>query len=293
MLKASILKAPFSTSVETDDQIIVTIEFAPKFSLVDEKAGPKTAKATLSGSLWKSEVPLSGYFNGLRAGMMAVSVQPQTLYAVSVSGPTCGAKMTAWPQAQLSAVNVSGKPHLVQFGAGTNSVGLTVDAPSTSFAIGESRNVPLSVSWVNCKNPTGDQSVVMSFDGLTASSAFHMEYVPSWRSFSAGGTGWQATVTLTSSGEQRFSTQCFITGMQLAHDCSFYFYRNGQDSGARTVSHAAAFGGPANDTRSWTTATTLKPDEVWNRMQSAWHVVYIDGKGDPNSYPKIPLAPDK
>jgi hypothetical protein len=287
VIKANLTNPPFATTVAANDIVIVSVDFAPKWSL-SENAGAKSSTSVVTGPFWKSEVPLGGFFNGLKLGM-AISMQPSTLYAPMPSYVP-GQRFNAWPpNSSLEVTNATGKAQVVALGGDPNPAEVQISPQAVSLAVGETRNVPLQVTWDPRRNPTGDYRVTLSYSGSTSFGYVHLQSVGS-TSFGASGSGWFAEVTLTPAGEQRFSFQCFITGMQFNHDCTFYFYRDGQEA-ARAVGRGTSIGGKANDVRTWTTANGLTPDDVFRRSQSAWSVVEIDSSsGDPSNYPRIPLT---
>jgi hypothetical protein len=288
VLKATVASAPFSAVAADGDRVVVAIDFAPKWSL-DEVAGPKSARVDVAGFQWKSQVPLAGFFNGLKLGLAVA--RPPTFYAAD-QPYVPGNRFSAYsPTPQLSIVNATGQPQLVQLTADQLPPGVVVAPQQVQFAAGDSRSIPLSVTWDPRSNPTGDARLRLAFGASTSFATMHVEHVPFGRTFRATGSGWIAEVVVSSGGEVRYNAQCYISGMQFVHDCTFYFYCNGQTE-TNTVSHAATVGGPANDVKSWVNHTGLKPDEVFDRMQANWAVVEFDShSGNPDDYARTPLAP--
>jgi hypothetical protein len=287
VLKSTVASGPFSTAVDEGDRVVLTIEFAPKWSL-DDVAGPKSARVDVTGVQWKTKVPLTGFFDGLKLGLAVA--RPPTFYAAD-QPYVPGNRFPAYSQTpQLSVVNATGQPQLVQLTADQLPAGVLVASQQVQFAAGDSRPIPLVVTWDPRSDPTGDVRLRIAYGSSTSFAMMHVEHVPFNRSFRASGSGWSGQVTVSSNGEVRYDSQCFITGMQLVHDCTHYFYCNGQLE-TDTVSTARALGGPANDHKSWVNHTGLKPDEVFDRMQSTWAVVEFDSsQGDPNTFPRIPLV---
>ena len=93
-LLATASNAPFSVPVHDGNEIIVSLVFAPKFDLVNgPPVGDHNATLAINGGLWNATIPVSGRFEGLKIGIVAVMSNPDVAVFTDKTGAITEAEL--------------------------------------------------------------------------------------------------------------------------------------------------------------------------------------------------------
>lgn len=202
-LLATLTSAPFSVLAREGNELVVTLVFAPKLDLVNGPfVGDHQATLNLDGGIWKTSVPISGRFEGLKIGMIAVMSNPDVTV---FSG-----KLGALSGAELVLINAEKQPVVAQITAKNLPVGFAMAQVNVQVPGGQTRNVPLPVL-VSPAMQEGIQQaaeLTVSYSGKPKTVPFTFSvYAPSKQFKFAGEDGliWEFAVTIDPSGHTSYA----------------------------------------------------------------------------------------
>ena len=137
-LLATATSAPFAVLAREGNELVVTLVFAPKLDLVNGPfVGDHQASLTLDGGMWKTSVPVSGRFEGLKIGMIAVMSNPDVVVFSSKLGALLGA--------ELVLTNAEKQPVVAQITAKKLPAGFALAQVNVQVPGGQTSNVHLPV----------------------------------------------------------------------------------------------------------------------------------------------------
>ena len=169
-LLATLTSAPFSVLAREGNELVVTLVFAPKMDLVNGPfVGDHQATLTLDGGMWKTSVPVSGRFEGLKIGVIAVMADRDV---VAYSG-----KLGALSGAELVLTNAEKQPLVAQITAKTLPAGFAMAQVKVQVPGGQTRNVPLPIQ-VSPAMQEGIQQaaeLTVSYSGKTKTVPLHLQ----------------------------------------------------------------------------------------------------------------------
>ena len=201
-LLATVTRAPFSFPAREGNELVVTLVFAPKLDLVNGPfVGDHQATLTLDGGLWKASVPVSGRFEGLQIGMIAVMANPDV---VAFSG-TLG----ALPGAELVLTNAEQQPVVAQITAKNLPSGFAMAQVNVQVPGGQTRTVPLPIK-VSPAMQEGIQQaaeLTVAYSGKTKPVPFTFSVYPPMKQFrfeGEDGVKWTFWIVIHPSGSTDF-----------------------------------------------------------------------------------------
>lgn len=224
-LLATFTSAPFSILVREGNELVVTLVFAPKLDLVNGPyVGDHQATLSIDGGLWKTSVPVSGRFEGLKIGMIAVMANPDlTVYS---------GKLGALSGAELVLTNAEKQPVIAQITAKKLPAGFALAQVNVQVPGGQTRNVPLPIL-VNPAMQEGIQQaaeLTVSYSGKTKTVPFTFSvYPPSKLIHFSGEDGliWEFWITLSPSGRTTYAYRVKNPNMLLNRRFMFEAKWNG------------------------------------------------------------------
>ena len=218
-LLATLTGAPFSVLAREGNELVVTLVFAPKLDLVNGPfVGDHQATLTLDGGMWKTSVLVSGRFEGLKIGMIAVMSDRDV---VAYSG-----KLGALSGAELVLTNAEKQPVVAQITAKTLPAGFAMAQVNVQVQGGQTRNVPLPV-FLSPAIQEGIQQaaeLTVSYSGKTKTVPFTFSVYPPSKQFKfAGEDGliWEFAVTISPTGKTSYAY--YVTNPNMLLNRRFMF----------------------------------------------------------------------
>ena len=224
-LLATLTSAPFSVLAREGNELVVTLVFAPKLDLVNgPPVGDHQATLTLDGGLWKASVPVSGRFEGLKIGMIAVMANRDV---VAYSG-----KLGALSGADLVLTNAEKQPVVAQITVKTLPVGFAMAQLNVQVPGGQTLTVPLPIKISPAMQEGIQQAaeLTVAYSGKTKAVPFTLSvYPPSKQIHFAGEDGliWEFWITLSSTGRTTYAYRVKNPNMMLNRRFMFEAKWNG------------------------------------------------------------------
>lgn len=194
--------APYSILVREGNELVVTLIFAPKLDLVNGPyVGDHQATLTLDGGLWKTTIPVSGRFEGLKIGMIAVMADRDV---VAFSG-----KLGALSGADLVLTNAEKQPVVAQVTATTLPAGFAMTQVNVQVPGGQTRTVPLPIRISPTMQEGAQQAaeLTVAYSGKTKPVPFTFSVYPPMKKFSfegEDGVKWAFWIVIHPSGSTDF-----------------------------------------------------------------------------------------
>ena len=201
-LLATFTSAPFSIPVREGNELVVTLVFAPKLDLVNGPyVGDHQATLTLDGGLWKTSVPISGRFEGLKIGMIAVMSNPDV---VAYSG-----KLGALSGAELVLTNAEKQPVVAQITAKILPAGFAMAQVNVQVPGGQTSTVPLPIRISPAMQEGAQQTaeLTVAYSGKTKTVPFTFSVYPPMKQFrfeGEDGVKWAFWIVIHPSGNTDF-----------------------------------------------------------------------------------------
>ncbi len=202
-LLATLTKAPFSVLAREGNELVATLVFAPKLDLVDGPyVGDHQATLSFEGGMWRASVPVSGRFEGLKIGMIAVMSNRDV---VAYSG-----KLGALSGAELVLTNAEKQPVLAQVTAKTLPAGFAMAQVNVQVPGGQTMTVPLPIRISPAMQEGIQQAaeLTVAYSGKTKPVPFTFSvYTPLKQFKFAGEDGliWEFAMTIDPSGHTSYA----------------------------------------------------------------------------------------
>ncbi len=218
-LLATFTSAPFSVLAREGNELVVTLVFAPKLDLVNgPPVGDHQATLTLDGGMWKTAVPVSGRFEGLKIGMIAVMANRDV---VAYSG-----KLGALSGADLVLTNAEKQPVVAQITAKTLPAGFAMAQVNVQVPGGQTLTVPLPIRISPAMQEGIQQAaeLTVAYSGKTKPVPFTFSvYTPLKQFKFAGEDGliWEFWMTIDPSGHTSYAY--YVTNPNMLVNRRFMF----------------------------------------------------------------------
>ena len=202
-LLATCSSPPFSVPVWEGNQVVISLVFAPKLDLLSGPAvGDHKATLLIDGEMWKSAARVSGRFEGLKIGFIAVMATPDVVVYPDKVGNLL--------EAALTLTNPDKQPATAQISAQQLPPGFKLAALSAMVPAGQTRKVPLlfPVSSAMKEGAQQQAALTVTCAGLTKTVPFTFSVYPSSKQFhSTGSDGleWEFWMTISPSGHTAYA----------------------------------------------------------------------------------------
>ena len=202
-LLATCSSPPFSVPVREGNQVVISLVFAPKLDLVSGPAvGEHKTTLVIDGGMWKSAARVSGRFEGLKIGFIAVMATPD----VVVYSDKVGTLL----EAALTLTNPDKQPATAQISAQQLPPGFKLAALSAMVPAGQTRKVPLlfPVSSAMKEGAQQQAALTVTCAGMTKTVPLTFSVYPSSKQFhSTGSDGleWEFWMTISPSGHTAYA----------------------------------------------------------------------------------------
>jgi len=136
-------KPPFAVSARAGQDILITVEFAPKFNLFSgTPVGNHQTTLEISGNKWFASVPVSGRFQGIRIGVLPYLENSEvTIVNTEFADTRCG---YAIPQV-LTLSNAEQIAHQVTITPDNFPDQFSFNPLTVSLGPGETKKIPLTI----------------------------------------------------------------------------------------------------------------------------------------------------
>lgn len=201
-LLATFTSAPFAIPIREGNELVVTLVFAPKLDLVNgPPVGNHQATLAVDGGLWKVPVPISGRFEGLKIGIVAVLSNPDV---VVFSG-----KLGALSGAELVLTNAEKQPVVARIAAKTLPPGFALAQLDIQVPGGQTRTIPLPVTVSPTMHEGAQQSaeLTVTTSGKVKAVPFTFSVYPPFKQFRFEGEDsvkWTFWIAIEPSGKTKF-----------------------------------------------------------------------------------------
>lgn len=225
---------PWTVVAQSGQDVLVTVEFAPHFDLFSgDSAGQYRTTLDVYGDRWSAQVPVSGYFNGIKIGMVPMldSYQVDVINPFAFASPhDCAMQIpqgltlsNADQQAHTVVVEASGFPG--QFSMGP----ITVTIPGRA-----TQHVPLPII-LHCLTQISSNrfelNLKITYDGQERSTGFVLGVYPYIYRWQADGNlgSCKYTSTFTAHPDGQFNLMVSVSASSVGSrefDYAFYLLGN-------------------------------------------------------------------
>ena len=204
-LLATSTSAPFTLAAREGNELVVSLVFAPKFDLMNgPPVGDHNTTLAINGGLWKTSVPVSGRFEGLKIGLIAVMSNPDVTVFTGRTG--------ALSDVELVLINADKQPVSAQISAKQLPPGFALAQLNVQIPAGQTRKVTLPVTASNAMHEGAQQpaELTVSYSGTVKTVPFTFSvYPPEKQIHYSGKDGleWEFWMTISPTGHTYYAYQ--------------------------------------------------------------------------------------
>ena len=202
-LLATSTNAPFTVAAREGNEMVVTLVFAPKFDLANGPyVGDHNTMLAINGGMWKTSVPVSGRFEGLKIGIVAVMSNPDVDVFAGKTG--------ALSDAELVLTNTDKQPVFVQVSAKQLPPGFAMTQLVIRIPAGQTSKATLPVTASTAMHEGAQQlaELTVSYSGTAKTVPFSFSvYPPSKQIHYSGEDGleWEFWMTIDPTGHTYYA----------------------------------------------------------------------------------------
>ena len=241
---------PWTLNVKAGQDVLVTVEFAPHFDLFSgDSAGQYVTTLEVYGDQWFAQIPVAGFFNGIRIGMVPILDS----YQVDIINPfpfnstnSCAMQIpqgltlsNADPQAHTVVVEAAGFPG--QFSMAPVTV--TVPARATQHV-----SLPIVLHCLTQTTTNSNQfdlNLTIKYDGQQRVTGFALGVFPYMYRWTAEGKlgSCKYTSTFTAEPDGQFHVMVSVSASSLgSREFDYSFYLLGMPVAQLQLYPGGAFG---------------------------------------------------
>ncbi len=215
-LLATSASAPFTVATREGNELVVSLVFAPKFDLFNGlPVGGHNTTLAFDGGMWKTSVPVSGRFEGLKIGLIAVMSNSDIIEFTGKTGAVSDAELVL-TNADKQAVSAQISAKQLPPGFAMSQVNVQIPAGQTAKV-----TLPITASTAMVKGAQQTAELTVSYSGTTKTVPFTFSVYPPDKEFQFSGEDgleWEFGMRYSNTGlnyyQYRVTNMNYIAGRE-------------------------------------------------------------------------------
>lgn len=268
-LLATSSSAPFTLATHEGNELVVSLVFAPKLDLVNgPPVGNHNSTLAINGGLWKTSVPVSGRFEGLKIGIVAVMSSPDIVVFTDKTG--------ALTDAELVLTNTDKQPVTVEVSAKQLPPGFALTQLNIQLPAGKMSKATLPVTINSGRHEGAQQSAELTvrYSGTSKTVPFTFSVYPYEKQIHyAGEDGlqWEFWMTISHTGHTYYAYSVKNPNYMVTRRFWFDVWWKGMRLNTMANDVGNHFPGKRGDlvTYTWSTENNLVRDNYVQMLEDA------------------------